>query len=89
MKTWATIDEAIPYQELDDSHLLNIIKWIKRKAKSGISIIEHSHDMGYETTETENLWTSEVKLMGGSVLDYYDYENLYKEALHRGLLKEK
>ena len=39
-KTWKTKDEKrIPYKDLELSHLKNIIKWIEKKAKDGMTLV--------------------------------------------------
>ena len=80
-KIWETKQgELIPYKELEDSHLLHILKWIKKRAEEGITIqYGGSHDI-------EDTWYEEEEIEGKEVLEHYDYKGLLKEAKKRGLL---
>jgi hypothetical protein len=82
MKYWITKDEQeIPYKKLEDSHLLNILKWIERRAKQGVTIIVdcgYAPDNDYKEYESYEIYGKEVK-------DHYDYKGLRAEAKKRGV----
>ena len=79
-KYWTTKEgKEIEYKNIEDSHLLNIIKFVKRRAKEldghvidggGIDL----EDIWYEIGDEED-W-----------LHLYDYSGLVKEARKRKLL---
>ena len=79
MKVWMTLNGTeIPYKKLEDSHLVNIIKYVKRKAKEldGEIIRGGGYDM-------DDMWTEE-----GDEEDWlkeYDYKGLLREYNKRGL----
>ena len=81
MKVWITKDETeIRYKDLEDSHLLNILKFIEKKAKEGIE----QGVYGYEPDDdfmSGDIWV----INGREVKDYYDYSGLKREAKKRGL----
>lgn len=80
MKTWTTQNgDEIKYNKLEDSHLLNILKWIENKAEKGILIQSGG---GFDA---EDMWFEEDEIEGDEVFERYDYEGLKKEALKRGL----
>lgn len=84
MKVWITNDGTeIPYKELKDSHLLNILKWIERKTKDGtvrlVGYCGFGDDMGDNCCDVEEVSESDLK-------KYLDYYGLRKEAKKRGLL---
>ena len=83
MKTWITKNnEEIPFNELEDSHLLNIIKYIRQKAKEGIQIVSA---FGYDGDD--DFMSGDIEeLYGKDVLKYYDYNELFKEARKRKLI---
>jgi hypothetical protein len=80
-KSWITKDgKVIELSKLEDSHLLNILKYIERTAKrlDGEVIMGGGHDpddMWYEAGDEED-W--KIKF------DYYELEN---EAIKRGLIE--
>ena len=83
MKTWETINgDEIPYKKLEDSHLLNILKFIERRAKDGIECCTYGYD-GDDDYMTGEVWT----IYGDEVLERYDYKGLKKEAKKRKLIK--
>jgi hypothetical protein len=83
MKKWKTRSgEEIPYEELSNSHLLNILKYIERRAEEGITIIFGSHGMSYEG----DLWADKENLRGESVKRWFNYYELQEEANKRGLI---
>lgn len=80
MQYWETKDgEQIPYSKLKDSHLLNILKWIERRAESGITILSGGG------VDSEDMWYEEYEIEGDEVLERYDYKGLLKEAKKRKL----
>ena len=81
MKYWETINgDEIPYKELKDSHLLNILKWIERQAENGITKGYCGYD-GDDDFMTGDIW----EIYGDEVLEEYDYKGLLREAKKRGL----
>lgn len=83
-KYWTTKEGVeIEYSKLEDSHLLNIIKWIENKSVEGITIVSGGGGWGID-----DMWFDEEYLVGDSVKKYYDYKDLMKEALRRKLITE-
>ena len=79
---WHTKDgKRIEYKKLEDSHLLNILAWIKRNAEKGVTITTGC--VGWDGDEPD-YWEEEIK--GQDVLDEFDYENLLEEAKRRKLV---
>lgn len=81
MKTWITqTGEEIPYSKLEDSHLLNIIKHVKR-----ISIkLDGEIIYGGGGWDVDDIWYVE-----GSKEDWlrkFDYYGLLNEAKKRNLI---
>ena len=84
-KYWETKDgEKIEYNELKDSHLLHILKWIETRAKCGVTII-----MGGCGSEADTMWGDEEIMTGDRVLELYDYQGLTEEAEARGLVTKE
>ncbi len=82
-KYWTTINgEDIEYKKLKDSHLLNILKFIERKAKDGGVII---YGGGGDGWDAEDMWGDKEIIKGDEVLERYDYEGLLEEAKKRKL----
>jgi hypothetical protein len=82
MEYWETQDGTeIEYKKLEDDHLLNILKFIKRKAKEGVEIGGGQ----YYGEGEEDFWTD--TLYGNEVLQHFDYKGLRTEAKRRGLIK--
>ena len=82
MKTWETREgDEIEYKDLKDSHLLNILKWIRLRAENGIT-----KRVGGGGWSHEDYWYDEFEMKGQEVLDEYDYKGLQKEALKRNLI---
>jgi hypothetical protein len=81
-KTWETQNgDEIEYGKLEDSHLLNILKWIKRQAKNGVTASCRGYD-GDDDYITETTW----EVFGKEVLNHFDYAGLLKEAKKRKLI---
>ena len=81
MKTWTTQEgEEIKYKDLGDSHLLNIIKWIERRAENGITI-----EVGSGGWDIDDMWYDSWEIKGEEVFERYDYKGLKKEAKKRKL----
>jgi len=81
MKTWETKQgDFIPYKKLEDSHLLNILKWIEKRAKEGMTL---QYGGGHDA---EDMWYEEEEIEGKEVLERYDYKGLVKEAKKRSLI---
>jgi len=76
--------DRIAYPNLDNTHLLNILKYIKRRAKEGVTIYISSgycDDDDFETGEVETLY-------GKDVMNKLDYAGIYAEAKKRKLIKQ-
>jgi len=81
MKTWTTKDGTeIEYSKLEDSHLLNILSFIEKRAEEGVII---SYGGG---GNDEEMWGDIDELIGDDVKEHFDFNGLAKEALKRGLL---
>jgi len=79
-KYWETqTGEEIEYTKLEDSHLLNILKWIERRAENGMTIEDGG---GYDL---EDMWYDSWGIEGDEVLERYDYKGLLREAEKRTL----
>lgn len=79
-KVWGTQDgDEIPYKNLTNDHLKNILRWIKRRADAGITYEGGGND-------PEDFWSYEYEMHGQEVLDYFDYDGLQKEAKKRKLV---
>lgn len=82
-KYWETINgDKIEYKKLENSHLLNILKWIERRAENGMTI-----EVGGGGWDIDDMWYDSWEIKGDEVFEKYDYENLKKEAKKRKLLK--
>jgi len=78
---WETQNgDEIEYKELKDDHLLNILRWIERRAENGIEICTAGYE-GDDDFMTGDCYTIE----GDEVLERYDYKGLKKEANKRKL----
>jgi len=79
-KYWTTIDgDEIEYTKLEDSHLLNILKFIKRRAKEGIMD-------GWGGLDGEGKFEGDAwELSEEEALKKLDYEGLKEEAKRRNL----
>ena len=83
MKHWITQNgDKIEYKKLEDSHLLNIIKWIDRRAEIGGVV---TVNCGY-ATDNDYVEYYSYEIFGDDVRDRYDYEGLLKEVKRRKLL---
>jgi len=82
MCTWITKGgKEIPYRELSDEHLLNILKYIERLSKEGYKKEILNWEAGFDYPIPEI-----VTLYGKDVFEELDYYELRKEAERRGLL---
>ena len=83
MKEWITEDGTeIPYNKIEDNHLVNIIKYVKKRAKELDGKIiagggEDSHSYWADIGSEED-W-----------LEHYDYKGLVKELSKRKLANKK
>jgi hypothetical protein len=78
---WTTkTGEKIPYKKLEDSHLLNILQWVKSKADTGFLL-----ESGGGGHNADDIWYDSKWIEGQKVLDYYNYKELLKEAKRRKL----
>lgn len=79
-KYWETRDgRSIEYKDLDDGHLLNILKWIKIRAEEGMTM------MSGGGSDACDMWYDEYTIYGNEVLEQFDYQGLIKEAKKRKL----
>lgn len=82
MKYWETKNgKEIPYNKLENSHLLNILKFIERRAKEGVWTGGGSY-----YGEGDNDFWEEI-LFGKQVKDFFNYYYLRSLAKKRGLIK--
>jgi len=81
MKRYWTIKggKEIEYKDLGDSHLINILHYIKKKSDEGLTLMSGG---GFDS---EEIWYDEYTLFGEEVLEHFDYKYLLKEAKRRGL----
>jgi hypothetical protein len=75
--------EFIPLTKLKDSHLENILKYIERQAKQGITIFWYND--GWDVDE---MWHYEEDIEGDEVLERFDYDIYQEEYLRRKALKK-
>ncbi len=81
-KIWRTQHGLeIPYRKLEDGHLLNILRWIKRIAYSGILV-----NSGACFIDIDESWHTEQYIEGDEVKELYDYDGLLAEAKRRKLV---
>ncbi len=84
-KYWETKSgEEIEYKKIENDHLLNILKWIEKRAEEGITL-----QYGGGAWDIDDAWYEEEHLTGRDVLKHFDYRGLLKEALRRDLLTVK
>lgn len=82
MKIWTTKERIdIPYSKIEDRHLLNILKYIEKKSKEGITIMVGS----VAGDEPDDWWSDKYKIYGKEVLKRLDYQGLLEEARNRKL----
>ncbi len=82
MKVWTTMDGTeIPYSELGDNHLMNILKFIERGARNGVKVI-----YGEAGPDGDDCWGNVEIIKGKEVKDRYDYYGLRREARQRRLI---
>ena len=80
MKYWKTKESGkIAYNKLENSHLMNILDWIKRKAKNGLLIGRGGGNC------PDDFWYDEETIYGDEVLERYDYQELVEEFKRRKL----
>jgi hypothetical protein len=64
--------KKIPLNSLEDSHLDNILRLIKKKAKEGVTVF-----IGGGCGDIEEMWADEIVLYGREAkhhMDYYKYK---------------
>lgn len=78
-KYWTTQDGTeIEYAKLKDGHLLNILEWIKKRAKDGVQDGYYSYDDDGCGGDAWMIYGKEAKAM-------FDYKGLKKESERREL----
>ncbi len=83
MKYWETHNGTpIAYKDLDDTHLLNILRWIELRAEDGMVVTE-----GGGFWDIDDIWFNEYEIRGDEVYRMYDHKGLMKEAKKRKLFK--
>lgn len=82
-KIWETKSgEEIPINKLKDDHLLNIKKFIERRAREGVEVY---YDYGYDGDD--NFKTGEIGVLyGAEAKRKMDYGDILKEIKKRKLL---
>jgi len=84
-KYWTTESGVrIEYKDITDSHLVNILSYIKRKAKEGVEVV-----IGGGMDWEGDPWGDIVWYEGKEVERMFDYRGLHAEAKRRGLLDKK
>ena len=83
MALWITKSgEEIKYKNLKDSHLLNILKYLRQRAKDGIETVT-----SYGYCGDDNYMTGDVDTVyGEEALEILDYGHLKEEAITRNLI---
>jgi len=82
---WETKEgDRIEFSKIEDSHLLNILKWIEKRAEEGITL-----QYGGGGWDIDDMWYEEEHLIGKNVLKHFKYGPLLKEALKRDLITQK
>lgn len=74
---WKTKDgREIPYSQLEMSHLKNIIQYVEKKARDGVTVYCGG---GYP----DDPWMDEDFISGDEVTDRFNYKALKEEELRR------
>lgn len=82
---WTTAaGDRIAYEKLEDSHLRNIITFIEKKAEEGFTVT-----MGGGGWDIEDMWYDETHYSGEKAKSYFDYKNICKEAVRRGIMTDR
>ena len=75
------LGQQIPLEDLTDSHLDNIIRFIERKAQEGMTIITGGGHGDYE-----EMWADSEEIEGDEVLEHLDYAKYIREKKRRAKL---
>ena len=70
--------EIIPLRDITDSHLLNIINYVERRAKEGIHVVS-----GYYGVDMMDMDFNEEILYGQNALKAMDYDAYVNELKRR------
>lgn len=70
----------IPLDKMSNSHLLNTVALIQRRAKEGLTLREGGG------TGPEDFWCAETNISGDDVLEHLHYDKYVAEARCRGIL---
>lgn len=87
-KIWVTKDgKEIKYKDLEDSHLLNIISFVKKQSENGVETKQRVYvDNGYDgDSYVSDFHYIYSKTKGKKVLELFGYNDLLKEAQQRNL----
>lgn len=81
MSYWVTKDgRRIAYKNIDDRHLMNILRFIEKMAIDGYVV--RSGGGG----SIDEIWYDEYTIYGEEVYNFFDYYGLLKEAKRRGIV---
>jgi hypothetical protein len=72
------LGQQIPLEDLTDSHLDNIIRWIERKAQDGMTVTWAMGGPSYE-----EMWEDTKDIRGDEVLEHLDYAKYVREKKRR------
>lgn len=80
-KYWTTAGgDDIPLRELEESHLLNILHFIEKRAETGLL-----RQVGGGGWDVDDMWYDEWTIEGDEVLEYFNYKDIIKEIKRRKL----
>lgn len=87
---WYVNKKPVPFTELEDSHLLHIIKWIEKKAEEGrTSVTFIGVDEDFNNYDNDGGFFTKLTLKGAMVTNKYPYKELLLEARNRDLMDEE
>lgn len=84
-KYWTTQKgEKIEYRKLEDGHLLNILKYIERRAEEGMDVSSYDGE-GFLDPDEGPGFGDLYTIFGDEVKEELDYDGLLREAKRRKL----